>query len=52
MTLQEMKTKLESLHATFAENGGRGVELAEKIDQIQAKVDVLEGRKPDLKEED
>ncbi|HIB00675.1 MAG TPA: hypothetical protein EYO31_01995 [Phycisphaerales bacterium] len=44
MTLQEMKTKLESLHATLTENGGRGVELAEEIDQLQAEVDVLEGR--------
>ena len=46
MTLQEMKTKLESLHATLARNGGRGVELAEEIDQLQAEIDVLEGRTP------
>ena len=43
MTLQEMKTKLESLHATLTRNGGRGVELAEEIDQLQAEIDVLEG---------
>ena len=44
MTLNQMKKKLEKLHAVLAENGGRGVELAEDIDRLQADIDVKEGR--------
>ena len=44
MNLREMKEKLETLSVAFMENGGRGVEQAEEIDQLKAEVDVLEGR--------
>ena len=42
MTLNEMTIKLEKLREAFTNSGGRGVELAEEIDRLQAEIDARE----------
>lgn len=42
-SLEEMKLELASLQKIFDYNGGRGIELADEIDVLQARIDVLSG---------
>lgn len=42
MTLSELKAERDRLRAIFDYNGGRGVDLAEEIDEIEARIAVLE----------
>jgi hypothetical protein len=42
MTLNDLKKERDVLRAEFDAAGGRGVELADEIDEIEAKIEVLE----------
>jgi len=38
---KEMKRELDTLRKIFDYNGGRGIELADEIDELQARIDVF-----------
>lgn len=45
--LEEMKGELVVLRSIFDYNGGRGIELADEIDELQARIDELLAEKKD-----
>ena len=44
MTLEKMKNRLDKLESGFEQNGGRGVEVADEIDQLRQDITIEKWR--------